>query len=90
MRTPQGTYAVICIGLLLNACAAGEPPASQAPSASNSVAQAMPTATAPPAGSSPAERSCPNPHGGQCLGPIAAGTYTTKVFETQVTYTESV
>jgi len=30
---------------------------------------------------------CPNPHGGACLGELAAGTYTTQVFETPLTYT---
>lgn len=87
MRTLQGICAVICIGLFVTACAAASSPASHAPSAPNRVAQATATATAPTPGSSSAQRSCPNPHGGQCLGPIAAGTYTTKVFETRVTYT---
>lgn len=30
---------------------------------------------------------CPNPHGGACLGELAQGTYTTKLFATQLSYT---
>ncbi|MDQ0822290.1 hypothetical protein QFZ79_000037 [Arthrobacter sp. V4I6] len=31
--------------------------------------------------------TCPDPHGGVCLGDLAAGTYTTKSFEPKLTYT---
>ena len=30
---------------------------------------------------------CPNPHGGECLGPLEAGTYTTVTFAPAITYT---
>ena len=30
--------------------------------------------------------ACPNPHGGQCFGAVAPGTYSTSVFEPAVTY----
>ncbi len=30
---------------------------------------------------------CPSIHGGVCLGPLEAGTYTTRAFETPLTYT---
>ena len=30
---------------------------------------------------------CPNPHGGRCLGQLAAGTYSTSVFQAPLTYT---
>jgi hypothetical protein len=30
---------------------------------------------------------CPNPEGRDCLGPIAAGTYTTQIFDPTLTYT---
>jgi hypothetical protein len=45
-----------------------------------------PTATldAPPP---PVEIDCPNSHGGNCLGPIPAGTYTTTTFQPSITYT---
>lgn len=33
-----------------------------------------------------ARPQCPSRHGGQCLGPLAAGTYTTVAFTPQVTY----
>jgi hypothetical protein len=37
---------------------------------------------------SPSPTECPNPdNGGACLGPIAAGTYTTTKFEPAITYT---
>ena len=39
--------------------------------------------TLPPA----VESDCPFPHGGTCLGPIAAGTYTTTTFGPTITYT---
>jgi len=35
----------------------------------------------------PAQITCPNPHGGSCLGALAAGTYTTKNFQPTLTYT---
>jgi pimeloyl-ACP methyl ester carboxylesterase len=47
-------------------------------------------ASAPPSvvpSSSPARAECPNPHGGVCLGPLAAGTYHTTAFMTPITYT---
>ena len=31
--------------------------------------------------------TCPSPHGGVCLGPLEAGTYTTRAFKTPLTYT---
>lgn len=33
--------------------------------------------------------ACPNPHGGSCLGELTAGTYTTTVMDTPLTYTVS-
>jgi hypothetical protein len=41
---------------------------------------ATPTGTSSPAG------GCPNPHGGTCLGPLGAGTYTTTLFLPTLTY----
>jgi hypothetical protein len=31
--------------------------------------------------------ACPNPHGGTCLGPLRAGTFTTTTFSPAITYT---
>src|SRR3954452_11133974 len=70
--------------------------ASPVPSAS--AAPVASTLDAPPAvGSSPttvassaAARRCPNPEvglGNECLGPVAAGTYTTQLFSPTLTYT---
>jgi hypothetical protein len=40
-----------------------------------------------PSPSATPEASCPNPEGGVCLGLLKAGTYTTSLFETRITYT---
>lgn len=45
-----------------------------------------PSATTPAATAGPPV-TCPNPHGGRCLGPLSAGTYTTSRFVTPITYT---
>jgi hypothetical protein len=60
--------------ILLAGCTS---PDEQAESSSGSPAPA--TASPPP--------DCPNPHGGACLGPLAAGTFTTRVFDPSITYT---
>lgn len=36
---------------------------------------------------SAADPACPNPHGGLCLGPLAAGEYQTTTFSPQMSYT---
>lgn len=35
---------------------------------------------------SPTPATCPDPHGGACLGALDAGTYTTSVFDPAITY----
>lgn len=45
-----------------------------------------PTAAGSAAPSAAASPSCPSVHGGKCLGPLAAGTYTTTEFHPQLTY----
>ena len=47
---------------------------------------AVPAATAPTTATA-APPACPSVHGGVCLGPLEAGTYTTRAFKTQLTYT---
>lgn len=69
----------IVVALVLAACGSG-PVASHESSAATSL---VPTSTA----SSAAPAGCPNPEGGLCLGPLAAGTYTTKRFSPPTTYT---
>lgn len=58
---------------------------------SSTVADLPAASSSPEAGSSPEASSspvsCPNPEGGECLGALQAGTYTTRVFRPTVTYT---
>ena len=46
---------------------------------------AVPAVTAP-ATATAAPPACPSVHGGVCLGPLEAGTYTTRAFRTPLTY----
>lgn len=77
--------AVVTLAGSLTSCSGSTPSRSPAPrtmavsarggsASSNSI-----TPPAPPV--------CPNPEGHACLGPIAAGTYSTSVFRPQITYT---
>lgn len=87
--------------VLVAACAGGDRPAvatqpasvSAAPaSASHAVAPSPVPVDSPKASasSSAVARSCPNPEvgaGNDCLGPVAAGTFTTRRFSPTLTYT---
>ena len=59
----------------------------------SSAPRAIPPATTSPAApsaspvASPTQAPCGNPEGGNCLGPLAAGTYTTQIFDPAITYT---
>lgn len=79
MRPSRSALFLLVLGGLLAlpvAGAAGSPaPGSPDPS---------PLATAAP---TPRRATCPSLHGGACLGPLAAGTYTTVAFRTPITYT---
>ena len=69
---------VTVVGLVaMMACTSGTSPspASVSPSGSSTSQTA-----------SPSTPTCPWPHGGSCLGPLAAGTYTTSVFQPTLTY----
>lgn len=44
------------------------------------------TPAVPSPEASPSTPACPNPHGGACLGPLEAGTYTTQRFTPELTY----
>ena len=69
---------MLAVGLVLwTGCSSGA-----APSATERSPSAAATVSA-----SPSPARCPNPHGGSCLGDLTAGTYTTLVMETPLTYT---
>ena len=63
--------------LLLTACGGG----------AGSATAERPADQATPSSSSPSAPRCPNPHGGDCLGPLEPGTYTTRTFTPALTYT---
>ncbi|MBA3800760.1 MAG: hypothetical protein H0X18_17025 [Geodermatophilaceae bacterium] len=74
------TWNALLLTVLLAACTS---PLAEAPTA---------TASAPastPERATPSAATCPNSveFGGACLGELAAGTYSTTVFTTQLTYT---
>jgi hypothetical protein len=69
--------AVATLGLVLAACAGDDESNPAATPASSSSEASSPTST---------RVVCPNPEGGSCLGPIAAGTYTTKIFSPTLTF----
>lgn len=79
----------IAVGITMAACAGTASPSSHATIASPADALSVPTPLPSQAASSPTPTSipCPNVEGGACLGPIAAGTYTTKIFVPSLTYT---
>jgi hypothetical protein len=99
---PRSSRASLVVAALLLAGCSITPVASNVSSAGTSVAPATASAIggsplASTSSSAPALPSaavssatpagCPNPDGGQCLGPIAAGTYSTVVFGPTITYT---
>ncbi|CAN5694344.1 hypothetical protein BH23CHL7_BH23CHL7_19560 [soil metagenome] len=66
----------------------GSPAETVMPTPAAVVASTPPaTATATAATATAAPPVCPSIHGGVCLGPLAAGTYTTRSFKTPLTYT---
>lgn len=92
----RSALAVLGVVSLLGAACAGTAatPPSAVPSAAaaSSAAIASPppasaSRTASPQPSQSARPACPNPHGGQCLGPLAAGSYSTLTFGPTITYT---
>jgi hypothetical protein len=87
----------VAAGLLLLTACSGQgvsTPSPSAPPSGSPVAPSVGVALPSPAATASVAPSalpvCPNPEGGAsnaCLGPIAAGTYTTKFFQPQLTYT---
>lgn len=63
---------------MLPACSGPGDAASASRTRTSSTSSADPTASPIP---------CFNPHGGECLGPLEAGTYQTSVFEPAIRYT---
>jgi len=60
---------------------------SDAAAAAPSLARAVADAGRAQTGDADPRPVCPNPHGGQCLGPLEPGTYTTVTFSPAITYT---
>lgn len=78
----------LALAVMTAACTTAQAPASLAPTIRPSAVVLQPTpavteAVAPTSG----RPDCPNPDGGACLGPMAAGTYTSSRFKYPVTYT---
>jgi len=79
-RTAMRRIALVLL-LAISARGGSSAPTAAAPeTASTTATSASPVA-------SPTQAPCGNPEGGNCLGPLAAGTYTTQVFDPAITYT---
>lgn len=76
------TTTALSATLLLTACAGNSLGAAPAPDPGSSSATKVAARSASPSN----ENSCPNPHGGACLGSLEAGRYETSVFEPSLTY----
>jgi hypothetical protein len=74
---------VCVVAVVLVACG-GEAPAPPTSAGGSTGATTAPTTLAASASPSP---ECPNPEGGECLGKLEPGTYTTVVFTPTLTYT---
>jgi hypothetical protein len=75
------TLVIALLAILLTGC--GSDDAAATPSPARAAAGDGKAQT----GNVPLTRVCPNPHGGQCLGPLEPGTYTTVAFSPAITYT---
>jgi hypothetical protein len=71
------TLLLALLAILLTGCGSDEP-------ASAAAMDGHPKA---PTGNADARPACPNPEGGQCLGALEPGTYTTVSFSPAITYT---
>jgi hypothetical protein len=71
---------LVSAALLMLLAGCSSPSSGAAPSTPPAVVRSdSPSATDPPA--------CPDPNGGTCLGPLAAGEYQTTTFKPQLSYT---
>jgi hypothetical protein len=77
VRHTRSYMAFVLLGLVVSACSGGSHP--------NPATSSPPTPS--PTSKSVYDVPCPNPEGRACLGPIAAGTYTTQIFDPTLTYT---
>jgi hypothetical protein len=78
------TVTVTALGVLLLAgCSQSGAGTAPSPKTSPATEDTSATATGPV---SPAQ-TCPNPHGGTCLGPLEPGQYQTSTFRPRITYT---
>jgi hypothetical protein len=73
--------------LVVSCSAASDPATSTAPTKNGSRSAAAATSPAATGTPEPTRKPCPNPEGQACLGSLAAGTYTTRVFHPAITYT---
>ena len=73
----SASLAAAAIVLLLAGCSS--PSSSASPTTEPAVDRSESTPVGHP--------TCPNPHGGSCLGPLAAGDYQTTTFKPQLNYT---
>jgi hypothetical protein len=73
--------------LAVGCSAASDPASSTAPATNASPSGAAASSPAASATPEATKRPCPNPEGEACLGTLAAGTYTTRVFQPTITYT---
>jgi hypothetical protein len=72
----------VAVVLLVSAVLSGACGGTQPPEGAGS-----PQPVTPQDAPSGSPQRCPHPDGGSCLGPLAAGTYTTQVFQPAITYT---
>jgi hypothetical protein len=80
MRTHRHHLITLTVAALIAAGCSADPAAS----ASRTADEATPTVIEHP--SVRAEATCFNPHGGECLGDLAPGTYRTTVFQPAIRY----
>jgi hypothetical protein len=86
---PRSTLVCLAAAIVLAACGSTTSAPTSQPSAVAAASQerAPSVATPSPAAASASAVTCPNTHGGRCLGRLAAGTYSTSVFQAPLTYT---
>jgi hypothetical protein len=88
-RLKRSGFGVTVVLMVVLAACAGQAQSTE-PQGTASGSQPASTPTTAPATASPSMASCPNPDGGtanKCLGILPAGTYSTQVFDPQITYT---
>jgi hypothetical protein len=92
LKAARIASAVIAVALLAGCASPGSssvqsPPATAASVQSPSATAATRESAAAGESAAPVKSTCPNPHGGSCLGPLEAGEYSTTRFKPGITYT---